>query len=369
MRFIGNSWFIVLFLLVSRCIEPLDVAKIQAQQKLVVDGFMTNNNEPYFVRLSYSGSIDNPIDSLPPVTMASVTITNDLNDTVVLSEVSPGLYKTNEKEFKGEIGRAYTLHIVTSNNRQYSSSPQKLLPSGVLDSVYFEFEKDAIQFQGSGSRIDKFDALNIYVNVKGDHADFLRWRWKGIYQARTFPELKTIIDSRGNIVLRPYRCSGYISNNGALEKVGECSCCYCWPFDINASVMIEDSHLSKGEQIVKKFIGRIPIAGLRFQDKYYLTIQQYSLTDESFRFWNLVKKQQEVSGNLFQPNTVKVRGNIFTVGSDDEEVMGTFMVSAVSEKSFFVDPETIPYKVRENILTEPCVSFFATALKEKPLWW
>jgi hypothetical protein len=78
-----------------------------------------------------------------------------------------------------------------------------------------------------------------------------------------------------------------------------------------------------------------------------------------YNFWKLAQAQQRGTNNLFQPNTIKVKGNMICVSDPDKELLGVFSVSAITKKSLFIMKEevllpippldTIPYNCIESL--------------------
>lgn len=94
--------------------------------RLVVEGFVTNNPDLNYVRLSLpvSSPDQNPI----PVTGATVVLHSLLNSPVILSEsvTDPGYY-TPETEITGVVGEAYLLNI-SLGEYEFVSKPAWMLP-------------------------------------------------------------------------------------------------------------------------------------------------------------------------------------------------------------------------------------------------
>lgn len=113
--FIGIISFI-LFLLTS-CEKVVQLDLSSADQQVVVQANVFNRPGPYIVNLNYSISYYSD-NTFPNVTGASVQLSDDAGNSETLSEVSPGIYKTNV--ISGTAGRTYYLQI-NANNNYYSA--------------------------------------------------------------------------------------------------------------------------------------------------------------------------------------------------------------------------------------------------------
>ena len=360
------SWILfIIVLTVDSCIDPVEVDLKSTVPKIVVDGSITNEPGPHKVILAYSQDADLRSSDAMPLTKAKVDIYEDGKLVHQLTEQEPGVYYTDDT-WRGTIGKTYTLRFVTPADKVYESIPQQMMHPGYLDSLYARFKYDGILLGSEGT--DTQDAIEVFVdarNASGGTGHF-RWKFTGMFHAETYPHLK-ILDLPGGAIPNPPPCSGWVYELGELVQVGECTCCDCWPFDFNNTISISDGQFTN--QVYKEvLISRVPATSLRFYHKYHIEMEQFSLSEEVYTFWRLVKALHDASGNIFQPNAVKVKGNIRAVDSD-EDVVGIFAVSGVTRKTLFLDSLAIPYRIFPDIRADECTMIFGGALTEKPSFW
>jgi len=354
----------ILLLLVMACVDPLNIKLANPQMRLIVDGLITNLPGPYQVKLFNSVELSSANRKrFEPVTSAQVFIVDDLQHKYLLTEISPGIYETNENELTGEIGRSYYLTIKTVTGIQYESNPQRLANPGEITDLYFEFqEQPKPQFS---------DELKIFIDAKGvsEGDNLFRWRWTTIHKTKSNPELHTEDTPGGGVRPAPEPCSGYVYQ-GRLIQVGECTCCFCWSYNYSDGAFVSHNEFVSENQFNKQFLGSIPVTSMHFYDRYYIEVQQLSLTEEAYDFWNLVEKQQKGSTDIFQPNSIKIRGNIQSVTNPDEPVLGFFEVSGAAIKSLYI-PESEALKPLPPIEMIPfsCLEYFKNPSNEKPFFW
>jgi len=361
--------FYTLLILISACVDPLKVDEPENNRRIVVDGLITNTPGPYQVKLFYTNKLNTKrLVAFEPVTNALVSIHDDLGNVAFLAEVSPGLYMTNENDIRGEIGRSYHVSIALNNGKEYRSQPQQITSAGEVTNVYFEFQKDALP----GSQIDSFvDGLKVFFDTKGEQegSNLYRWRWTAIHKVKSNPELETRTTPGGEIPI-PQPCSGYIYQSRQLIQVGECTCCICWSYNYSEKAKVSKNQLVNQSTFNKLDLGIIPVTSMHFFDKYYLEVQQLSLSEEAYDFWNLVEKQQSGSADLFQPNAIKIRGNIENTADPAEEVLGYFGVSGIASKALYIDVQIIPYTLPDiEIVPFPCTQYFKNPTTKEPLFW
>jgi hypothetical protein len=357
-----------LVLLVGACIDPLNVVVPIPEKQLVVDGLITDKPGPYQVKLFYSNTLNGgTLSPFQLVAKATVSVTDNLGKTAIFYQVSPGVYQTKVNEIQGEVGKTYFLTIKTENGKEYKSSTQTLTKGGEIVNAYFEFEANGWP---TGKKGKYADALNVFIDAQGDQKENLfRWHWTTTYKAFTHPELRTMSTRSGDVPF-PDPCSGYVLQSGSMVKVGDCSCCVCWPYIHSTVAVVSDNRFVTNNTFKKQDLGKIPATAMQFFDKYYIEIEQFSLSPEGYDFWRLVAKQQSGSTDLFQPNAIKIKGNMECVTDANEKVLGFFGVSGVVAKSLFIDRSEVPHKL-EPIETIPfaCDKFYTNSLIVKPSFW
>jgi hypothetical protein len=363
-------FFPILFLFADACIERYDLPELMSEPKLVVNGMITNQPGPYTVELFISSDLNTNLNKPTAVAGAVIKIVDDEGNWERLIEKSVGVYQTNPTGMQGREGKKYHIEIAIGE-KQYRSAPQELVAAGEISDVRYEFQLDAIN---RNEPAKPQDVLNVYIDSKGvaGETNLFRWRWSSTHEVRTFPELRTREFGRPPVVIPdPLVCSGYVPGPaGTIRKVDICTCCNCWVEEFAQRAMVSNNQAVKADQFNSVQIAKVPVDHWRFSVKYYMKIEQFSLSQEGYNFWKLVQSQQEGEGSLFQPNSVKVKGNVFSTTSD-EEVLGFFGVSGVAEREFFIDRRQVPSKVeiKADTVKGSCLGQFSGSSNRKPVFW
>jgi hypothetical protein len=365
-----NRFLAIIFLFFGSCIDPLQIPFSPSDLRLVVDGMITNEPGPYQVKLVYSSNLENSLRLPEPVSGATVSIVSSINETEYLSEISPGIYQSSIGGIHGQPGVSYFLKIVAASG-EYQSETQTLVSAGSIDDVFFEFSPNEIINQ-DGS--ETMDAFKIYINSRGiaGNPNLYRWRWTGVFKVRSFPELYTIGGPNDVIPLTPvpWPCSGYVYQDKILKKISECECCTCWSYNYCTSALVSDNRFLIGNEFRKIEMGDIGITPMNFYERYYIEVEQLSVSEKIYDFWRLVESQQKALGSLFQLNAVRVLGNIKCISDPKEVVLGIFAVSGVTKKSIYINPEDVPYSLSEiDTIKYDCRTAFKNATTEKPNFW
>jgi len=358
--------------IINGCVDPFYLPSISVVERFVVDGEITNEPGPYRVRIFYSRPVTEVDESKTRYeTNASVWIEANDGESELLSEIDtiPGTYITNANGIQGEVGKSYRIKIITTGGNHYESSWELLEPAGAINDLYFKFTKDLVA-PVEGKVYDSYDGFRLYANTNSstESSGFLRWRWTGVFSGIASPELHTKFVGRAEVP-DPLPCSGYIVRNG-LEQVDECTCCLCWAHDYSRDIVVSDNKNVTANTFLNVPIGKVLISKPRFHERYYVELEQLSVSKNLYAFWKLLSDQQKATGSLFQPNSFRIRGNIISTTDPSEEVLGVFSVSAVVKKSLFIEKTDIPYEVGPmDPQNEDCRDSLPNAINTKPDFW
>jgi hypothetical protein len=116
--------------LLFSCQKVIKVDLNSTDPKVVVEAEFSDKPGPHYVKLTHTVNFDQP-NVFPPVTGATVKLSDNAGNSEVLTEDSPGIYKTSS--MTGVPGRKYTLDI-TANNKTYTAVSEMFQPVS-LDSL------------------------------------------------------------------------------------------------------------------------------------------------------------------------------------------------------------------------------------------
>lgn len=352
--------FFIIWLITASCVESFDLETGSASNALVVDGLITNAVGPHQVILSRPDDFSSST-SAPEILVsgALLEIVDSSGEIEQLSETSLGKYETSSS-FIGIPGEAYTLKITLENGDRYESTPEVMPPSTQLDSIIINFEeREALNENNVVLPITGM-TLSTKSSITQEN-ELIRLRYSSIYEISTNPELfKTI---RGP---EPRECSGYIFE-GVLEQIGPCTCCICYVESNSTVTKLYNSGLFPQTETVINELDFIKNEPGTFQIRFFIEVQQLSLTPEAYRFWSSVAAQ-EANGSLFNQPPGKLISNIKSIDNPSETVLGYFNVSSIDVKSRFILPNEIPITIPVLVFNEDCRKFFNSDT-EKPLFW
>jgi hypothetical protein len=124
---------VLLSLLLASCEKSIDLEYKNNQSRIIIEGNITNEPGPYFVKITKSTSLSDT-GSNPTIDNAVVSISDDAGNSEMLSPQGNGMYRTNS--LVGASGRTYSL-TVNAENQTYTA--QTTMPQLVpFDSIKVE---------------------------------------------------------------------------------------------------------------------------------------------------------------------------------------------------------------------------------------
>jgi hypothetical protein len=287
------------------CIDPYTPELKNFESRLVVDALVTDENRSNYVILTRT--IENTEDVPLRVTGATVIINDDLGNSTLLVEKSPGEYRTDSLTFRGAPGRTYTLSIETGTGEKYESTPSLMYPVTDIDSIYFS--KDQLL---SGKTGEMTPGISVFIDSREEsERSYYRWSYEEWWKFQA-PEPKMF---------------DYI-NDSTIVPVAEIKLT-CWANKRSDVIDIENTVQGNSSGFIKKpilFIASEETNRLLIQ--YYVEVRQLSLSKEEYQFWELMLQLYESGGDIFDKQPFQIFSNIHNVTNPGEPIIGYFQVSA-----------------------------------------
>jgi hypothetical protein len=311
-------FLLAIVFMVCTCIDPYNPKLSGYGSLMVVDGLITDANSSYIVRLSRTFQDQN--STPPPVSDATVFITDDAGNSNNLINEGSGLYKTDSTQFNGIPGRTYVLHIKTSDGSEYESDACLMNPVPDIDSIYFVKDQQLVN-NGTQSQ----DGISIYLDSKeGDNNQYYRWvyeeTWKfKVPSPKKFNYIKT--SDPNNPIFMP------------ITDVKE----FCWKNGQSDEILIRSISEGQPNKISKQPILFIATGESdRLLLQYSILVKQYSISKNEYDFWNNLKEINEIGGDIFAKQPYTVLSNIKNINNPNERVLGYFQVSAASQQRKYI---------------------------------
>jgi hypothetical protein len=322
---VSRYTFILLIVLVlNSCVEPYDPLINETQEVLVIEGVITDQSGTYTVSVSRSTPYNEP--SFRPVSGCVVSVQDNLGNMEFYSERwnEPGVYEASlDEPFLG-VGKLYSLQVVTPNNSIYASDYDTLLSCPPVDAVYYEHE-----ISGGEDPDDVWQGIQFYNDVRGFDGGARNYRWK----ATATWEYHS-----------PYT-SNYVWYYGRTLPYLVDSVSTCYLTETIETVYAASTQLLSENNIYRNKLHYVSDQTPRLAERYSLLVEQQSLTDQAYTYWEKLAAQSANSASLYETQPSSSQGNIYNVNWDGEKVLGLFYATQVTEKRIFVDYEDLDFPV------------------------
>jgi Domain of unknown function (DUF4249) len=297
--------FIFLILLQS-CKKPYEPPAILANNNyLVVDGFInTTPNGITTIKLSRTRNLADTVVNIPELG-ANIAIENKSGVFYPLgSRGSDGTYTSNLLNLGSNA--ELRLNIILSNGNKYISDFVRSKQTPPIDSI---------------SWIQKED-VDIYVssNDPANNSRYYKWDFTETVQYNSY--LETI-----------WRVTnGLIVQRDSADKVN-----VCWKDQFNTDILIGSTAALSRDVVSLKRITTIPKNDNRLNIRYSILVRQYTLTAEAYQYWQIIQKNSEQLGTLFDLQPSQLYGNIQSVSNPNEPVVGFISASTVQQARIFIN--------------------------------
>ena len=292
-------------LIILGCVTKFIPLIEEDQKLLVVEGLITDQPEVYSVKLSWSM----PVGSKPKVMPAGgfkVQVQDDLDNICRFNETSDtGTYSSDKETFKGVVGRIYTLYINTlsasSTQYTYESIPVEMKAVPPIDSLFYEKVIINEETPTSGP----VEGCQIYLNSFDPEGKCRYYRWD--YSETWKFEI-------------PYNVENQV----------------CWITYNSAKINIKNTSVLSEDQINRYPLYFISNETDRLSVRYSILVNQYSLSQEEYTYWEQLNNITQDVGSLYDIMPSSIQGNLFCVEDPDQQVLGYFSVSATTTKRIFI---------------------------------
>ncbi len=337
---------------------------------------ITDQPGPYTVKLFKTKPINDQIGNSLDVSGATVIIEASDGTSEKLKEMAPGNYATSATGIQGVVGKTYVLKIATAEQAMYESEPEKLVAVGDIRTVYGEFDLQEIPENKYYTSTKNGFQISVDADVLPEQEGRVRWRTTRTFEIKTYPaqRQKYVALRSGAVVLQPDppECSGWIytSRSGLQDIKGKCDCCECWITEYSSTPILSNENFVKDNALVKFPIDFIPASRRIFNQKCYLQVEQMSISENVYSFWDKIAKQKKTASDLFQTPLPNTRGNIKAISANAIPALGIFSASSIKVKTLTIDRSEVPYFLPGmDTVKDSCLGIYKVSTIKKPPFW
>jgi len=277
---------------------------------LVVEGVLNADQAATVIHLTRSFKL-NQNATIKTEDNAQLTVEGKDNTASFLSATGNGNYESGNLHLIPD--NEYRLRIKTTDGKEYLSDYVKAKKTPPIDSIGWDRSNLGVQ---------------IYVNTKdpSNGTRYYRWDYEETWEIRS-AYLSNYIYDNGIIRLRQFPAEDV--------SIG-------WKYNNSSSIILENSTRLQDDIIDKAPVKLIPPGEERLSWRYSILVREYALEEGAYNFFELIKKNTENIGSLFNPQPSEIRGNIHCISNPSEFVTGYITASTIKEKRIFISAAEVP---------------------------
>lgn len=277
---------------------------------LVVEGVLVVNQDSMTtIRLSRSAPVSK-YNNIVPENGAQIEVQGESGPVQTLSEVGNGLY---QGILDLNLGEKYLVRIRTKDGKEYLSNSITARETPAIDSIGWTRTPSEVV---------------VHANTKDPSGNTTYYRW----------------DYEETWEIHSFYASGLIYDNGEVrdriwpdeERL------VCWKDARSTSILIGSSANLSGDRISEQPLVTIPNGSEKLLWKYSIYVRQYALDKNAYAFYDLMKKNTESIGTIFDQQPSEIRGNFKCVSDPDEPVIGFVTATTVSSQRIFINSSQVP---------------------------
>lgn len=315
--------YIIILLATIGCKEKYDSPIVSpATGYLVIEGVVNSGQGATSIRLSRTTPLDNRAVQFEKG--ARVTVEGQDKAVYTLTESGFGQYNADNLSLKNNV--KYRLNIQTSNGKTYQSDYVAVKNNPPIDSI---------------SWVRNTEGVQMYINTHDPTNNTLYYQWAFEETWEIHSDFQTFITYEVKMSPNGIKTYTAIWRDPSNPQYFDSTQYYCWKTAASTDILIGSTAKLK-DDVVNLPLGFIPKKSIKLNVLYSINVKQYSLTPEGYAFLEIMKKNTEQTGSIFDAQPSGMVGNIHNVADATEPVIGYLTICPIQEKRIFIKTKEVP---------------------------
>ncbi|HEY4287861.1 MAG TPA: DUF4249 domain-containing protein [Puia sp.] len=274
---------------------------------LVVDGMLNSSpGSASNFHLSRTQKIGESTGAYTPELQAQLTILGSSGDTYSFLEQGNGLYTTAALSINP--AEKYQLQIMTHDGSKYLSDPVPVLSSPPIDSLSWQ-PKDSVG--------DVTVSINTHDPANNSH--YYYWTYAETWEYHTVENAQLQLQN------------GLIVYTDSTNQTNT-----CWKTQASTAILLGNSTSLGADRISQAPLVIIPQDDQRLSVRYSILVSQSLLSQAGYQYWQILQKNTENLGTLFDPQPSQLSGNYHCVTNPNEAVIGYLSAGTKQQLRLFI---------------------------------
>jgi len=319
-----NKLHILLFFLCTcvSCIDPFEPEIDEQLEYTVIEGMISDR--PGIHKVTVSKSTPYGEANFFPVNGCVVTVIDNEGNLESYESVGQGVYEAWLTPPFLKVGKSYSVGVRTPERNQYRSDFDTLLACPPIDSVYY-MEKSS----GGEDPDIAYHGIQFFNDVKGTRTGARNFRW---------------ISTATWEYHSPFTAE-YIWNRNMRIPYLKDTVSTCYYTEIIPVVYAASTRFLTENSIYQNKLQYISDQTPRLADRYSLLVEQHSLSDQAYHYWEKISAQSTQGSSFYEKQPASTEGNIYGENYYREKVLGCFYATQIQKKRIFVDRRELDFPV------------------------
>ena len=296
--------FALIIVILTTCKKPYAPPAITAINNfLVVDGNInTAPNSSTTITLSRTRRLIDTVTNVPEL-YAQVYIESSQGNKYVVHATSGGKYISDQLTLSPS--DTYRLDITTNDGKNYKSEFVRVIETPAIDSLNWKRDKD----------------VTIYVTSHDPQNDtrYYKWDYDETWEYHAFYQTDLGVNN------------GMIFYRDTITQAFK-----CWSNAASTDIILGTSVKLSDDVISKIPVAIVPENSSKIDFRYSILVKQIGLTKEAYDYWQILQKNTQQLGTLFDAQPSQLVGNISCTNNPGEPVIGFIGASSTQQKRLFI---------------------------------
>jgi len=307
----------MLLSMVLACRDPYEPKILSSPDAyLVVEGLL-NVNGPTSISLSRTNSLDST--GFTKETGAQVLVEGKDNITRPLSPSSAGIYSSPDLNLV--VNSEYRLRIHTAGGKEYLSEYVKARQTPAIDSINWKQDDEGVK-------------IFVSTHDSSGNTRYYRWDFDETWEIWSYFTAGWVYIADSNIV-RP--------------KLPHEDASVGWKYAFSTDILLGSSASLLADVITSAPIHFINDGDEKLSRRYSILVRQYAIDKAGYGFYELMKKNTESLGTIFDAQPSELKSNIVCVSDPEETVVGYVSAATTAEHRIFIsNQELVSWNYKQN---------------------
>lgn len=304
----GGLLAVLALIMAAQCRKPFEPPVFtKGDHYIVVDGFINiNPGGVTAISLTRTANLSDTVINTPEHG-ASMRIEGSAGGSYPMTE-QPGTGIYTSAALNLSTGDKYRVAIKTADGKQYQSDYAVPRPTPPIDSIVWKQD---------------IDGVTIYANTH-DPANktwYYRWTYTETwqYESRVYSEWGV----KDNLIYH---------RDSITQQVHT-----CWKTAGSTDILLGTSVALSQDLISLQPLAKLLTNDGRLDIRYSTLVSQYALTPEAYAYWQIIQKNTQQLGGLFDEQPSQLVGNIRCLSNPNEPVIGFITASNTQQARIFID--------------------------------